>query len=194
MSVAHHGLQPLLDLRLGERSTLAVASSRIRMAGSLSRTPRQRGELPLPHREVGPAFAHVGVEPVRQIGQPIADRDALGRCTPRHRSRRADRSGCFPARCRRRGTAPAAPGRSVGDNRPGPGCGYRAVHHQFTLLELVEAADQLGDAALARAGVTDQRHRLIRPDRQREVGQHDLARTDSADRDAATSRSAPVGM
>ena len=50
-----------------------------------------------------------------------------------------------------------------------------AVDQQLAALELVEARDQARHAALARAGVADQRHRLPRPDVQGEVGQHDLA-------------------
>ena len=39
------------------------------------------------------------------------------------------------------------------------------VDQKLPALELVEAGDQLGDAALARAGVAHQRQRLFGPDR-----------------------------
>ena len=70
--VAHDASPALLDLRLGERVHAGRRLVQDEDGRVLEQHARQRHELPLPHREVRPALAHVGVQPVGQVGQPVA--------------------------------------------------------------------------------------------------------------------------
>ena len=62
-------------------STLAVASSRMKIDGSLQQHARQRDQLPLAHREAAAALADLGFQAVRQAVDPVAAADLLRRPT-----------------------------------------------------------------------------------------------------------------
>ena len=55
---------------------LAVASSRMKIAGPLHQHAHQRHQLALAHRQARAALADVGVQAVGQRGQPLAVADA----------------------------------------------------------------------------------------------------------------------
>ena len=59
-------------------SMLAVASSRMKIAGLLHQHPHQGDQLALPHREPPAALAHLGLQPLRQRFQPLALPDLAG--------------------------------------------------------------------------------------------------------------------
>ncbi len=145
-------------------SMLAVASSRMKIDGSCSRTRASATSCRWPIERLLPRSPTSVSRPFRQAVQPVAAADL-----PRDAehvvvaSRRRSRSGCYRAPCRRTGTASAS--------RCPDGCGSCSRSsvriscpsiRMLPALELVEARDQLGDARLARAGVPDQRQRFAR--------------------------------
>ena len=165
--VLHQGLQPRLDLHLGEGIDAGGRLVQDEDGRVLEQDARQRYQLPLAHREVRAALAHVRRQAVGEIGQPIAVRDAL--------RRPADR---LVAGLR----APVADviGHAAGEEERLLGhyadllaillqiqpADVPPIDEQLAALELVEARDEARHAALARARVPDQGQRLAGRDLQ----------------------------
>ena len=160
-----HHVQPLLDLRLGQRVDAGGGLVQNDDRRVLQQHPRQRHQLPLAQREAAPALAHLA-----SASRPAAPRASRRRRSaappppPRRRWPPGGHSGCCRPPCRRRGTAPAARCPGGGGSRAGRSVRMsRPSIRSCAALELVEARHQLAQRRLARAGVPDQRHGLARP-------------------------------
>ncbi len=108
------GIEPFLDLRLGEGVDTRGCLVEDDHARRLNEQSRQRHKLALAHRERAALFAHFGLESIFEHVEPVAAANpARGLFHLSHRWLRAASSGCCPPRSPRRGTGSAAPCRSA---------------------------------------------------------------------------------
>ena len=152
-------------------STLAVASSRMRIAGSCSSTRARATSWRWPIESARPRSPTCGYQAVRTGRRSSRRRRSAAPPLDLVIGRRpGGHSGCCRHRAgeqeRRLGTMP-----TVAKVAQVEGADVLAVDQHLTALELIEARDQLDDARLARAGVPDEGDGLARSDRQVKVGQ-----------------------
>ncbi len=169
----HELAQGRVDLLLGagvDRRRRVVEHEHVRIG---EHGAGDRDALPLAAREREPALADDGVVPVGELGDEVVRAG--------HGGRAADVVvGGVGAAVRDVG--PHGVGEEervlehdadlVADGVEGGVAHVDAVDADAPLLHVVEAREQQAHGRLARAGRTDERHRLARCDAQREVAQH----------------------
>ena len=139
-------------------SMLAVASSRMKMAGCCIRTRISATSWRCPIESRSPRLARPR-SAGRPEGSPAIRRRRSRAPSPASRrpSLPARRSGYCPPRCRRTGTGPARQCPAVGDTAADQRCGCRARRSvRRPCWILVEARDQFRNGRLACAGVSHQ--------------------------------------
>ena len=137
--------------------------------------PRQRDELPLPHRKRAPLLANLGLQPILEHVEPVAAANpacrlldfGIGRVRPGIANVLRHRAGKEKRRLRNHADLPA---QALQVER----ADVLAIEQDLPALELVEARDQFAECRFARAGMADQGHHLARCDAQREVPQDRL--------------------
>ena len=145
-------------------STEAVASSRMRMRGSIDERARDRDPLPLAARERDAALADHRVVAVRQLLDELVrlrePRGALDVLVGRVRRAEGD---VLAHASPRRGTGPARRSPIVAAQRRERHVAHvGAVDAARAGRDVVEARHERGERRLARAGVADQRDRRAR--------------------------------
>ncbi|OQC54599.1 MAG: hypothetical protein BWX54_02189 [Verrucomicrobia bacterium ADurb.Bin018] len=166
-------IERLLDLPFGEGINAGGGLIQNEDGRLLHQHAHQRHQLPLTHRKPRPAFAHLRIQPLRQRFQPFTPANAprqvqylrVPRVSPRvadvlrHRAREQERH-------LRHHSQPPAVILQVKT------ADIATIDQDAPLLKLVEARDELGHRALARAGVPHHCQVLAGADLQAEVAQH----------------------